>query len=116
MPKCVVKTISATAAPRHVDLTSRNVYHVSAVGRLLITCLVVLSLLVGVAPVSVVVLHELSERSTDPEPPLERDEAGARFSVSRAASKQGGKHRAADLPGPIMVITAAQSVSLHTLP
>jgi hypothetical protein len=86
------------------------------VGRLLIKCLVVLSLLVGVAPVSVAVLHELSERSTDPETPLERDEAVARFSVSRAASKQGGKHRAADLPGPMMIITAAPSVSLQTLP
>lgn len=98
-----------------VDLTPRNVYDVSAVGRILTNFLVVLSLLFGVAPMSVVVVHELSERSTDPETPLEREEAAARLGVSRAASKSGGKHRAADLPGKMTIIAAAQSVASQTL-
>lgn len=85
-------------------------------GRILINCVVMLSLFLGVAPVSAVVLHELSERSTDPETPLEREEAAAGIRVSRAASKPGGKHRAAELPGPMLIITAAQSVSSPTLP
>ena len=81
-------------------------------GRILINCLVVLSFLVGVAPASAVVLHQLSERSNDPETPLEREEAVARSAVSRAASKRDGKHSAVDLPGRMITIpAAAQSIS-----
>ena len=84
--------------------------------RILINCLIVLSLLVGAAPASAVVLHELSEGSTDPETPLERHEAAARSSGARQVSKRGGKHSPADLPGRMIIITAAaQSVGTQTL-
>lgn len=82
---------------------------------MLINCLVVLSLLLGVAPAGVDVLHELSARSNDLDTPLEREEAAARVSVSPAASKPGDKYRAAEFPGRKMIITAAQSVSSQKL-
>jgi len=86
------------------------------VGRILTNCLVVLSLIFGVWPAGGVVLRELSERSTEPETPVEREETVARSAVSREASKRGGKQRLAEFPGPLTIITAvAKTVSLQTL-
>ena len=86
-------------------------------GRTLINCLLVLSLVLGVAPAGAVFPHELSERSTEPGTPLEREEAVARSAVSRAASNRSGKYSPADLPGRLIIITAApQSISAQPLP
>ena len=84
--------------------------------RIFINCLVVLSFLLGVAPASAFVLRELSESSTDPETPLEREEAVARSAVSRGASKRSGKLGAADLPRQFIFIpAAAQSICSQAL-
>jgi len=86
------------------------------VGRILTNCLVVLSLIIGVWPAGAVVLRELSERSTEPETPVEREEAVARSAGSREASKRGGKPRLAEFPGPLTIITAVtKTISLQTI-
>ena len=85
-------------------------------GRILINCLVVVSLFLGFAPLSVVVLQELSERSTDPETPTEREETAARSSGLRLAYKRSGKYGSADLPGRMIVVAASHSVSSQTPP
>jgi hypothetical protein len=86
------------------------------VGRIVFNCLLILGLVFSLAPARTVTVHEVSERSTDPETPLEREEAQARSAVSRSAPKVAGKHRRAILPGSFTIITAAvQSVSPHAL-
>jgi hypothetical protein len=87
------------------------------VGRIFIKCLVVLNLIFGVSPVSMVVFYELNERSTDSETPLEREEAATRSGGSRSASKRSGNYRATDFPVRFIIIGAsAQTVSSPMLP
>ena len=68
------------------------------------------------APASAVVVRQPGERSTDPETPLEREEALARSTVSRSASKIPGKPRRARLSEALTIITTiAQPVSMQAL-
>jgi hypothetical protein len=88
-----------------------------AVARILINYLLAFSLVLGVSPISAVALYEQSERSAEPETPLEREEATARPGASRAAPKRAGKPTLADLPRILIPISAApKSVRSQSMP
>jgi len=77
------------------------------VAQILINWLLAFSLVLGVSPISAVALHEQSERSAEPETPLEREEATARSGASRAAPKRADKSSLADLSRILILISAA---------
>jgi len=77
--------------------------------RVFVNWLLVLGLVLGAAPASAVVVHELSQTSAEPETPLEREEAVARSAVFRSSPRPGTKRQQVAITGRFIIATAAGS-------
>jgi len=75
------------------------------VAGIIVNCLLVLSLILGIAPANGGALQEQSEGSADTGNPFEQEEAAARSGTARAALKRGAERLLLDVTGRLIAFT-----------